>query len=908
MNEIPATLPFSPTSEEIRLGEDTRRERFWKLWGTYLSERQWGTVREDYSADGDVWKSFPFEQARSRVYRWGEDGLLGLSDRFGRLCFGVALWNGKDPILKERLFGLSGPQGNHGEDVKELYYYLDATPTHSYCKGLYKYPQAEFPYAELVAENGRRSQLQPEYELIDTGIFDQNRYFDVQVEYAKGSIKDILIKVSISNRGPEQADLVFLPTLWYRNTWAWGQIGEECLVEPKIFVAAPGKISALHQVMGEYEMTFEKGPDGKLPEFLFTDNETNTQLLYGDPSKRRYTKDAFHDAVIHGKGDAVNPENFGTKVAGRYNLSISAGESVVICMRLMEKGAAEGEPFDDSFNDIFAARIKEADEFYDRIIKPSLTDEERRVSRQAYAGLLWSKQFYNLVQTEWQRGDTTEPPPPPGHSARNCDWDHIFNRDVLSMPDAWEYPYYCSWDLAFHTVALSGIDASYCKDQLILLLREWYTHPNGQMPAYEWNFSDVNPPVHGWAALILYYSEKLKGHTDLEFLEKVFQKLLINFTWWVNRKDSDGNNLFEGGFLGFDNISVFDRSKPLPTGGKLKQVDGSAWMALYCLVMLRMALELALDNPVYADMGTKFITHFVRIVEAMNDFGGSGLWDEEDGFYYDHLKLENESIPIKVRSIVGLIPMFANGIVTPEMRNFNPGYKNRLEWFIKNRPALCRHLLETNQVVANSPDAMHLLTATPRDRLERILRYMFDEEEFLSPHGIRSVSKFHEKHPYTYTVNGENYSVDYEPGEGRARMFGGNSNWRGPVWMPINFMIIKSLGAYYQFYGDSFKVEFPTRSGNWVTLKEARKLLAERVSSLFTPDEKGHRPCHGGDERYASDPFWKDLILFNEYFHGDTGRGCGASHQTGWTALVAEILADDSPVLEDNKLHYGSHS
>ena len=890
MNEIPSR---ELTAEEIRLGEDSRRERFWKLWGTYLSERQWGTVREDYSADSDVWNSFSFDQARSRVYRWGEDGLLGLSDRFGRLCFGLTLWNGKDPILKERLFGLSGPQGNHGEDVKELYYYLDATPTHSYCKGLYKYPQAEFPYADLIAENGRRSHLQPEYELVDTGVFDQNRYFDVQVEYAKESIKDILIRVTISNRGPDQADLVFLPTLWYRNTWAWGNIAEECLIEPRISIARPGTLSATHEVMGEYEMTFDKGPDGKLPEFLFTNNETNTQRLYGVPSKHRYTKDGFHDAVIHGKADAVNPDSFGTKAAGRYNLSIPAGGSVVVRMRLTEKESVQKEPIDNSYEDIFLARIAEAEEFYSATIKTSLTADQKNVSRQAYAGLLWSKQFYNLVQTEWEKGDSTEPPPPAGHSERNKDWENIFNRDVISMPDAWEYPYYCSWDLAFHTAALSRVDRDYCKDQLILLLREWYTHPNGQMPAYEWNFSDVNPPVHAWAALRLYDAGVRDGKPDPEFLEKVFQKLLINFTWWVNRKDSDGNNLFEGGFLGFDNISVFDRSKPLPTGGRLKQADGSSWMAFYCLTMLRMALDLAVHNPVYADMGTKFVTHYARIVEAMNDFGGTGLWDDEDGFYYDHLQLSDRSIPIKVRSIVGFIPLFATSYVTSEQRNYNPGYKNRLQWFVQNRPGLAATLLEINNGANKDPNAVHLLTVTPRKRLEKILRYMFDEEEFLSPHGIRSVSKFHEKNPYTYTVNGQVYSVDYEPGEGTTGMFGGNSNWRGPIWMPINFMIIKALETYHQFHGEDFKVEFPTRSGNWITLGEAARLLADRVASIFLPDESGNRPCHGGAEAYAKDPYWKDLVLFNEYFHGETGKGLGASHQTGWTALVAELLAKD---------------
>jgi hypothetical protein len=645
--------------------------------------------------------------------------------------------------------------------------------------------------------------------------------------------------------------------------------------------------------MGEYEMTFDKSPDGKLPEFLFTNNETNTQRLYEEPSKHRYTKDGFHDAVIHGKTDAVNPELFGTKAAGQYNLSIPAGESVVLRMRLTEKGTAQGEPLDESFEDIFMSRVAEAEEFYRATISSGLTTDQKNVSRQAYAGLLWSKQFYNLVQTEWEKGDSTEPPPPVGHSERNKDWESIFNRDVISMPDAWEYPYYCSWDLAFHTAALSRVDPDYCKDQLILLLREWYTHPNGQMPAYEWNFSDVNPPVHAWAALRLYDAGVRDGKPDPEFLEKVFQKLLINFTWWVNRKDTDGNNLFEGGFLGFDNISVFDRSKPLPTGGRLKQADGSSWMAFYCLTMLRMALDLAVHNPVYADMGTKFVTHFARIVEAMNDFGGTGLWDEEEGFYYDHLQLADRSIPIKVRSIVGFIPLFATSYVTSEQTNYNPGYKNRLQWFVQNRPGLAATLLEINSGANKDPNAVHLLTVTPRKRLEKILHYMFDEEEFLSPHGIRSVSKFHEKNPYTYTVNGQVYSVDYEPGEGTTGMFGGNSNWRGPIWMPINFMIIKALETYHQFHGDDFKVEFPTRSGNWITLGEAARLLADRVASIFLPDESGNRPCHGGSEAYAKDPYWKDLVLFNEYFHGETGKGLGASHQTGWTALVAEMLAKD---------------
>lgn len=888
--------PREPSAEEIRLGEDARRERFWKLWGTYLSERQWGTVREDYSADGDVWNSFPFEQARSRVYRWGEDGLLGMSDRFGRLCFGLALWNGKDPILKERLFGLSGPQGNHGEDVKELYYYLDATPTHSYAKGLYKYPQEEFPYDKLLKENEQRNRDQPEYELLDTGVFDKNRYFDVQVEYAKESIKDILIRITVTNRGPEEASLVLLPTLWYRNTWAWGAISEECLQEPEISVAGTGLLSARHAVMGEYLLACGEGQDGKPPGFLFTHNETNCELLYGSPSRKQHTKDAFHDAVIHGKEDAVNPAMTGTKAAARYDLSIPAGGSVEIRLRLAEKGEwhdPSADPLGENHAEIFAQRLAEADEFHGARCNPALDVAQRLVVRQAYAGLLWSKQFYNLVQSEWMKGDSTEPAPPKGHAQRNADWWHLFNRDILSMPDTWEYPYYCSWDLAFHTAALSRIDPEFCKDQLILLLREWYTHTNGQMPAYEWNFSDVNPPVHAWAALRLYRQQRELGNDDPAFLERVFQKLLLNFNWWVNRKDSDGNNLFEGGFLGFDNISVFDRSKPLPTGGRLKQADGSSWMAFYCMCMLQIALTLSEKNPVYGDMGTKFIVHFTRIIGAMNDFCGTGLWNEEDGFYYDLLELpDGEHVPIKVRSIEGFMPLVATSYVTGLQRRKSPGFETRLVWSVKNRPKMAGHLLEVNGDLSDI-DKDILLTVTPRNRLERMLRYLLDESEFLSPHGIRSVSKYHEKHPYTYTVNGTAYSVDYEPGEGRTAMFGGNSNWRGPVWLPINYMIIQALKTYDRFYGDSLKVEFPTGSGNRVTLGEAARLLSLRVASLFLPDSQGHRPVHGGEERYASDPAWKDLILFYEYFHGDTGKGLGASHQTGWTALVAELLAKE---------------
>ena len=694
----------------------------------------------------------------------------------------------------------------------------------------------------------------------------------------------------MTNRGPEAARLVILPTLWYRNTWAWGAISEECLIEPEISVAAPGLLSASHKVMGEYEMAFDQGVSHEEPQFLFTNNETNTERLYGVPSPKKYTKDAFHDAVIQGVKEAVNPEQRGTKAAGLYDQIIPAGGKIELRLRLAKKGSWPGAPFDDSFNDIFSRRREEADLFYASTLKASLSTEEKLVSRQAYAGLLWSKQFYNLVQSEWLSGDSTMPPPPPGHELRNADWRTTFNRDVISMPDTWEYPYYCSWDLAFHTAAFTRIDPAFAKDQLILLLREWYTHPNGQIPAYEWNFSDVNPPVHAWAALRLYREQSQLGNPDDSFLERVFQKLLINFTWWVNRKDSDGNNLFEGGFLGFDNISVFDRSKPLPTGGKLKQADGTSWMAFYCLNMLQIALTLSESNPIYEDMGTKFIAHFARIVSAMNDFCGNGLWDEEDGFYYDMLELEDRHVPLKVRSIEGFIPLLATCYTTGEQRRKSPGFTSRLLWYVKNRPQLAPNLIEINGDAA-SPDVDHLLTVTPRDRLERLLRYLFDEEEFLSPFGIRSVSKFHEKHPYTYTVNGVVYSVDYEPGEGKTAMFGGNSNWRGPVWIPINYMIIQALRTYDHFYGERFLVEFPTGSGNRVTLGEAARLLSERVANLFLLDKEGARPSHGGEPRYATDPEWKDLVLFYEYFHGDSGKGLGASHQTGWTALIAEMLA-----------------
>jgi len=875
--------------EVVRILEDSRREQFWKLWGPYLSERQWGTVREDYSADGNPWTYFPHDHARSRAYRWGEDGLLGMSDRFGRLCFAISLWNGKDPILKERLYGLSGPQGNHGEDVKELYYYLDSTPTHSYCKALYKYPQAEFPYGKLVEENARRSRTEQEYELIDTGVFDGDRYFDVFIEYAKASIQDTLIRIRICNRGPEAAPLHVLPTLWYRNTWSWGPILEECVAEPEISLAGDGQLLAKHAVMGNYVFCAAPGPDGKTPEFLFTDNETNDQRLYGKPNVRPFVKDAFHEAIIGGKREAVNPELKGTKAAAHYELEIPAGGEVTLEFRLTTHAELLPDPFDGSFADTFIRRIAEADQFYDQRLGKNLGLAEKNVARQAYAGLLWSKQFYNLVQTEWLKGDAGGPTPPPLHLKQNAEWDNLFNRDVLSMPDNWEYPYYCTWDLAFHTVSFSRIDPAFSKQQLILFLREWYMHPNGQIPAYEWNFSDVNPPVHAWAAWRVYRLPWLLQSGDRKFLESVFQKLLINFTWWVNRKDPDGNNLFAGGFLGLDNVGVFDRSKPLPTGGTLKQADGTAWMAFYCIHMLSISLELAQGDSVYEDLASKFFEHFVRIVYAMNDFCGTGLWDEQDGFYYDMLQLEDKHVPLRVRSIVGFMPLLATTIIPESHRTACPAFTERVRWFIRNHPLVASHVSRLD-VEIGDPRGDRLLTSTTREHLERILRYMFDEEEFLSPHGIRSVSKFHEKNPYVYWVGSTPYSVDYEPGEGTTGMFGGNSNWRGPIWFPINFLIIEALRTYHRFYGDSLKVEFPTRSGNWVNLGEASRLLAERLISLFLPDKDGNRPCHGGEARYATDPNWKDLVLFNEYFHAETGRGCGASHQTGWTALISDLL------------------
>jgi hypothetical protein len=867
-------------AESQRLAEDARRQQRWKLWGTYLSERQWGTVREDYSDDGDVWTSFPHDHARSRAYRWGEDGLLGFTDECCQLCFAPALWNGRDPILKERLFGLSGPEGNHGEDVKELYYYLDATPTHSYCKALYRYPQAAYPYQQLIEENRRRDRTQGEYELLDSGVLDAG-YFDLLVEYAKAAPDDILIRLTLHNRGAA-ASVHLLPTLWFRNTWSWGEMEEDPSVRPRLS-AAEGGLLAEHAALGAYHLRCDAvGADAR---WLFTDNDSNVERLYQVPNPRPYVKDAFHAVLIEGREAAVNPQRSGTKAALHCRFDMAADSSVTLKLRLSAAAVGLSEAFGNGFDATFAQRLAEADAFYAARIDGGLDPARRQIARAAYAGLLWSKQFYNLVQTRWAAGDATQPRPPAGHAQRNAGWPHLYSRDVLSVPDKWEFPYFCSWDMAFHCVSLSRVDLNLAQHQLLLLLREWYAHRNGQLPAYEFNFSDVNPPVHPWAVWRVYRLPAAGQAPDRDFLERGFQKLLLNFTWWVNREDATGNNLFAGGFLGLDNIGVFDRSKPLPTGGRLLQADGTAWMAFYCVHMLSMALELANGDAVYEDLASKFLEHFGAILQAINHAGGSGLWDEQDGFYYDRLQLGQESTPLRVRSIVGFIPMFASTIIKhADVARFS-GFLRRAQWDAKYRPYVSQHVVDLSEGRSNV-----LLTVPPRARLERLLARMFDEDEFLSPYGIRSLSKVHQGAPYVYHVNGADYSVDYEPGEGTTGMFGGNSNWRGPIWFPINFLILESLRVYHRFYGDDFKVEFPTRSGNWLTLGEAARRLAHRLQSLFLPDARGRRPCHGEERRYAEDADWKELLLFNEYYHADTGRGCGASHQTGWTALIADLL------------------
>ena len=871
----------SGRAEATRLDEARGRVAHWRRWGPYLAERQWGTVREDYSATGMAWEYFPHDHARSRVYRFGEDGLLGISDNHQRLCFAWALWNERDPILKERLFGLSGPEGNHGEDVKEYYFYLDSTPTHSYMKALYKYPQRAYPYADLVEESARRSRLEPEFELLDTGVFDDDRYFDVCVEYAKASPSDILIRCTVVNRGPESAPLHVLPTLWFRNTWAW-DLGAAV---PRLHTGRGSFIEAQHADLGTYRLHYSGAP-----ERLFTENATNVRRLYGRDNGERFVKDAFHE-YVHGRSDAVNPAGVGTKAALEYAVHIPAGESVVLRLRLCE-GTLPSPSFGDDFAAVFAQRQREADDFYADVIPRTLSEDGRRVMRQALAGMLWSKQWYHYDVQRWLRGDPTQPPPPPQRlHGRNHDWTHLYNEDVISMPDKWEYPWYAAWDLAFHTIALSLVDPDFAKDQLVLFLREWYMHPNGQIPAYEWALGDVNPPVHAWAAWRVYKIERrIRGHGDRAFLERVFHKLLLNFTWWVNRKDPDGKNVFQGGFLGLDNIGVFDRSATLPTGGTIEQSDGTAWVGMYCLNMLSIALELARENIAYEDVASKFFEHFVYIAHAMNNIAGAGiqLWDREDEFFYDVLQLPDGTVrPLKVRSMVGLLPLLAVETVEPETAAALPRFSRRMMWLLRNRPELEQAVIRQDTPAGTT---RRLLSLVNRGRLTSVLRYMLDEREFLAPFGIRALSKYHQTHPYLLEMDGHVHRVDYEPGESSTAAFGGNSNWRGPIWFPVNFLLIEALQKFDHFYGERCKVEFPTRSGNLLTLWDISAELSRRLTRLFLRDSAGRRPVYGTAARFQTDPHWKDLILFHECFHGDDGSGIGASHQTGWTGLVAKLL------------------
>lgn len=881
-------------AEKNRLDEESRRVpgANWKRWGPYLAERQWGTVREDYSVDGEPWHHFRYEDAIWRAYRWGEDGILGITDRQCRLCFALALWNGQDPILKERLFGLTGPEGNHGEDVKEAYYYLDSTPTHSYLKGLYKYPQQEYPYELLRRENAQRSRHESEFELTDTGIFDDGRYFDIQIEYAKRTPEDILIRIDISNRGPDDVTIHCLPTWWFRNTWSWGSTSESPETIPSLSRIDGSRLLATHESLGDFHIAVDAGPDEQLPRWMFTENETSLLRSDNPTSRQPSRKDAFHLSLVEGMSDVLNPGQHGTKAAVHYCLAIPAGESIQIRLRMSSTSTLPEFAFGDEFNRVFQQRIDEADAFAADQVAPDLDADEKRVVRQANAGLLWTKQFYHYVVPRWLEGD-----PGPGgenHSraaTRNRDWGHLFNRDVISMPDKWEYPWYAAWDSAFHMLPLSQVDPDFAKQQALLFLREWYMHPNGQLPAYEWNFGDVNPPVHAWACWSVYQESGPPGNRDRDFLARAFQKLLLNFTWWVNRKDIRGKHVFTGGFLGLDNIGIFDRSKPLPTGGHLEQADGTAWMAYYCSSMFTIAFELADGDPAYEDMASKFFEHYVSIAEAMNSLDGTGLWDEVDGFYYDHLHLNGQSVPLKIRSIVGLIPLLTVDILYDRVLDKLPGFRKRMNWFLNHRPDLANFMTNMEHCPENSESGMRLLAIPTRTRLYRLLEYLLDEQEFLSPFGIRSLSKYHDQHPFEYQLNGENLRVAYLPGESDSGMFGGNSNWRGPIWLPLNFLLLEALERYHSFYGDTLRVECPTGSGNRMNLLEVADEIRKRLARLFLADKKGDRPCYARGDRLKNDPHWRDLVLFYEYFHAESGKGLGASHQTGWTALIAPIIA-----------------
>jgi hypothetical protein len=891
---VPAedTRPADGDAESARLRESAESGAAWKKWGPYLSERQWGTVREDYSEDGNAWEYFPHDQARSRAYRWGEDGLGGICDNHGVLCFALALWNGRDPILKERLFGLTNNEGNHGEDVKEYYFYLDSTPTHSYMKYLYKYPQRAYPYNDLVATNHRRSRNELEYELLDTGVFDDDRYFDVFVEYAKASPEDILIRIAVCNRGPDPAAIHVLPTLWFRNTWSWSAGG----TKPVLRAFQMGGRAAIHaqhtdplfqESLDDYYLYCE----GAAP-LLFTENETNNARLFGGTNASPYVKDGINEYLVRGRRDAVNPSRVGTKAAAHYELNVAAGQTAVIRLRL-SRHAPDSQPhsFGD-FDAIFNARIKEADAFYAAVLSPGAkaNPDRANVARQALAGMLWSKQYYYFDANRWLQEHQAHPLRSAIRQSRNRDWFHMINDDILSMPDKWEYPWYAAWDLAFHTLALSVVDLEFAKEQIELVLSGRYIHPNGQVPAYEWNFGDVNPPVHAWATLYLYRTEQaLRGKGDLEFLKSALSKLMMNFTWWVNRKDRFGKNVFEGGFLGMDNISIFDRSAPLPTGGNLEQADGTAWMCLFCQNMSELAFELASREPAYVGLVGKFLDHFLFIAAAMNRPGQDSMWDEEDGFYYDLLRLpDGRATRLKVRSMVGLLPLSATTVIEPWQRQklgTTAFFLNRL----RQMPEILQYIHPTGPDHYGVGERGILALLNP-ERLRRILMRMLDENEFLSPYGIRSLSKYHKEHPYVLNVDGHEYRVDYQPAESPTGLFGGNSNWRGPVWVPVNALIIRALLSFYEYYGDNFKIECPTGSGRLMNLFEVARELVERLAKIFLHDERGRRPVYGATEKFQSDTHWRDNILFYEYFHGDIGAGIGASHQTGWTGVVAALI------------------
>jgi hypothetical protein len=923
-------MPTAPTTAEAaRLTADHARTALWRRWGPYLSERQWGTVREDYSPDGACWTSFPHDHARSRAYRWGEDGLLGVCDRQCRLCFSVALWNGKDPILKERLFGLTGPEGNHGEDVKEEYFYLDSTPTHSFMRAMYRYPHAAFPYDQLVAANARRGRDEPEFELADTGVLDGLAFCDVEAEYAKAGPNDLLIRLTVRNRQTDPdappAEVHLVPQLWFRNTWSFGGSGENIWSKPAFGAVAPGpgehvRLDSIHESLGHFRFVAERavGPGGEPVDgrVIFTENQTNPRRIFGKEPEagERYFKDAFDRLIVQGEGDAVNTALTGSKGGVWYRFSLPPGGVATVRLRLTETADIDGPAFGTGFQRVFADRAREADEFYDALTEERIsTPEHRLIARRAYAGLLWSKQFYQYIVRDWLAGDPgMDPPPDPRRmQGRNGDWSHVYCYDIISMPDKWEYPWFAAWDLAFHCVALAKVDPDFAKDQLLLMLREWYMHPSGAIPAYEFSFGDVNPPVHAWACWRVYKMTGKRGERDRAFLVRCFHKLLLNFTWWVNRKDPGGRHLFSGGFLGLDNIGVFDRGQPLPGGGVLEQADGTAWMAFYCGTMLSISLELAQHDPAYEDVASKFFEHFVAIIDAVNAFGGTGLWDDEDGFYYDHIRGgelakehelggDGESLPLRIRSLVGLIPLLAVEVAEDSVIDRFPDFRKRMEWFLRYHTDLAKHIGRMG-ISADEAHGHKLLAIPSRERLERVLRYLLDENEFLSPFGVRSLSKVHKDRPYVLARDGHEARVEYTPGESDTGMFGGNSNWRGPVWFPLNFLIIEALERYHHFYAGSLKVELPTGSGRFVELDEASMEIRRRLIALFERDKRGIRPCTGLDARFAAGGPDPDLFHFHEYFHGETGQGLGASHQTGWTALIAILLQDTRP-------HSGPHA